>query len=538
MASSPEKQIAFLNGRLEGFINRRNQLEQEISTGQVVEDGQTIILTPFQIRIAKEQLAKVQSNIAELIATIAKVQAEAAAAAAGTASSADIAAQAQTARDDGASTSATVPQQKVETPDGRIVAATSAAPTNAVPAATTANGNVDVGTNSETVTLATSQAIGSPPASGAIAEPAPTSRRNPQQQAEFDQLQSSGAVPGATPTNSGTQAGAGARGDDAAQPITNATRNRLDELYGGTSNAIISQDNILDNYASYTYSLSWYLVDPATYNQLVKSPKRNLDGYYLLVQSGGAPINNQVPTQTVDPQQAAQTQGTVGYGRSPFFPLDYYIDNLEFNVTYGGSPVAGGAATFSDLSFTVTEPNGISLLDNLYRAVSDLYTQKNLVKPGTAPNYSAAMYVIVIRFYGYDIDGNLVQPIAQRLGTTDNQAAVEKFIPFIISTIDFKVSNKLVEYQVKGTSPGTATGFSTNRGSIPQNFQFQGTTVKDILVGSAVQQTASEAAGDETRNGVAIATAPPSSGIPVLNEQGDVVKGIFKNPEDGTTYYV
>jgi hypothetical protein len=219
------------------------------------------------------------------------------------------------------------------------------------------------------------------------------------------------------------------------------------------------------------------------------------------------------------------------------YNLDYYIDNLEFNLAYGGSPVAGGAATFSDLSFTVTEPNGISLLDNLYRAVSDLYTQKNLVKPGTAPNYSAAMYVIAIRFYGYDIDGNLVQPIARQTGVTDNQAAVEKFIPFIISTIDFKVGSNLVQYQVKGTSPGTATGFSTNRGSIPQNFQFQGTTVKDILVGSAVQQTASEAAGDETRNGVAIATAPPSSGIPVLNEQGDVVKGIFKNPEDGTTYY-
>jgi hypothetical protein len=231
------------------------------------------------------------------------------------------------------------------------------------------------------------------------------------------------------------------------------------------------------------------------------------------MQSGGAPINNQVPTQVVDPQQAAQNQQTAGYGRSPFFPLDYYIDNLEFNVTYGGSPVAGGAATFSDLSFVVTEPNGISLLDNLYRAVSDLYTTKNLVKPGTAPNYSAAMYVIAIRFYGYDIDGNLVQPIAQRLGTTDNQAAVEKFIPFIISSIDFKVSNKLVEYQVKGTSPGTATGFSTNRGSIPQNFQFQGTTVKDILVGSVVQQTASEAAGDQTRNGVAIANNPPASGF-------------------------
>ena len=535
MASSPEKQIAFLNGRLEGFINRRNQLEQEISTGQVVEDGQTIILTPFQIRIAKEQLAKVQSNIAELIATIAKVQAEAAAAAAGTASSADIAAQAQTARDDSANTSATKVQQKVETVDGRIVPATTAAPTNAVAPTTTANGNVDVGTNAETITTTTSQAIASPPASGAIAEPIPPFLAPPQQQ-EFNQLQSSGAVAGAAPTNSGTQAGVAARGDDAAQPITNSTRNRLDELYGGASNAILSQDNILDKYASYTYSLSWYLVDPATYNQLVKSSKRNLEGYYLLVQSGGAPINNQVPTNT-STTATNQTSDTIGYGRSPFFPLDFYIDNLEFNLAYGGSPVAGGAATFSDLSFTVTEPNGISLLDNLYRAVADLYTKKNLVKPGTAPNYSAAMYVIAIRFYGYDIDGNLVQPIARQTGVTDNQAAVEKFIPFIISSIDFKVSNKLVEYQVKGTTPGTATGFSTNRGSIPQNFQFQGTTVKDILVGSAVQQTASEAAGDQTRNGVAIASAPPSSGIPILNEQGDVVQGIRINPEDGTTYF-
>jgi hypothetical protein len=166
-----------------------------------------------------------------------------------------------------------------------------------------------------------------------------------------------------------------------------------------------------------------------------------------------------------------------------------------------------------------------------------LYSKKNIVKPGTAPNYSAAMYVIVIRFYGYDVDGNLVQPIGRRTGSTDSRAAVEKFIPFIISNIDFKVANKLVEYQISGTVPGTATGFSTNRGSIPQNFQFQGTTVKDILVGSVVQQTASEAAGDQTRNGVPIANTPPSSGIPIRNEQGDVVQGIFQNPETGETYY-
>jgi hypothetical protein len=118
---------------------------------------------------------------------------------------------------------------------------------------------------------------------------------------------------------------------------------------------------------------------------------------------------------------------------------------------------------------------------------------------------------MVIRFYGYDINGNLVQPIARKTGGTDNRAAIEKFVPFIITELEFRVANKLVEYSIKGASPGDITGKSTNRGSIPQNFQFQGSTVKDILVGTVIQQTASQAAGDETRNGVPIQSSPPGS---------------------------
>jgi len=443
-------------------------------------------------------------------------------------SAGDVAAVAQGARDDNANTSSGAAQQLVEKPVGRIESAVPDIDTNATVPITS---NSEFGTNAGTISLASSQAIPSPVPSGALSDPPfldpdqraqlqtsgtpdPNTFLDPRQRAEFNQLQTQGALPTNAPVNNATQSGVGARDEDAAQPATNAVRNRLDELYGGAANAIISQGNILDFYASYTYSLSWYLVDPATYNKLIKSPKRNLEGYYLLVQSGGAPINNQVPAtpnQTVDPQLTAQTSGTVGYGRSPFFPLDYYIDNLEFNVSYGGSTAAGGAATFNDLTFTITEPNGITLLDNLYRAVADLYKKKNIVKPGVDPAYSAAVYVMVIRFYGYDVDGNLVQPIGRRTGVTDSQAAVEKFIAFNISNIEFKVSNKLVEYRVSGVVPSTATAFSTNRGSIPQNFQFQGTTVKDILVGTVAQQTASQAAGDQTRNSVPIQTSPPGS---------------------------
>ena len=473
------------------------RLELDIANAQDIirafeERLQDPNLTPLQ-------RATVQSNLTRQQQTLVALQAELATAQqnqlAPVVSSADTTRESQVARDDGASPGNPVPLQQVETPDGRIVEKSTAGPTNADPPPTTANGDVDSGTNAPTVTLNNSQSESDPPASGPLRTP-PLAKQG------FDQLQGSGAVPGATPVNNGKQGGVGARSDDAAAVNgTAAVRNRLDELYGGASNAIVAQDNVLDQYASYTYSLSWYLMEPETYKKLMKSSQRTLNGYYLLAQSGGAGVSTQTPT----------TATNVGTGRSPFFPLDFYLDNFEFNTTYSSTPGSGGAAQFTDVSFTVTEPNGITLLSNLVNAVKDLYETKNIIKPGTPANYAAAQYCMAIRFYGYDINGNLVQPIARRTGSTDNRAAIEKFVPFIITSVDFRVANKLVEYTIKGSSPGSITGFSTNRGSIPQNFQFQGSTVKDILVGSVVQQTASQAAGDATRNGVPVQSSPPGS---------------------------
>jgi hypothetical protein len=444
-----------------------------------------------ELNSVNEQIAQQNNKLGPLGAQLQQAEqaAQAAQPPTSVASSADTTRAAQTARDDGASPSNPVPPQQVETPDGRIVEKTTAGPTNADPPPTTENGNTDSGTNAATVTLNNSQSTSSPPPTGPLQTPPFLDPQQRAKQQAFNQLQSSGAVPGATPVNNGTQGGVGARSDDAAANGTAAVRNRLDELYGGASNAIVAQDNILDQYASYTYSLSWYVMDPETYKILIKQDKKNLDGYYLLVQSGGAPVA----------------------ARSPFFPLDFYIDNFELSTTYSSTPAAGGSAQLTELSFTVTEPNGITLMSNLLNAVRELYESKNIANPGTPINYAAAQYCMVIRFYGYDINGNLVQPIAKKTGATDNRAAIEKFVPFTISGIEFKVANKLVEYMIKGIAVPDVTGFSTDRGSIPQNFQFQGSTVKDILVGSVVQQTASQAAGDATRNGAPIESSPPGS---------------------------
>ena len=422
-----------------------------------------------------------------------------------TASAATITAQAQVARDDAANPGSPAPPvPTVQTVDGRIVTKLTIEPTNARVTPSEETGALTFGTNATTVPVTVSQSIPSPQTSGPLPN---TLFLDLPQRADFNQLQNQGALGNTAPRNSGTQIGVGAGNEDTAQPPTNATRNRLSELYGGANAAIIPQDNVLDQYASYTYSLSWYLLDPKTYSNLILLPNRNLTGYYLLAQSGGAPVQNAVPA----PTGAAGSAGSIGVGRNPFFPLDYYLDNLEFDNFYPGTPGSGGATQLSTVNFTVTEPNGISLLKNLYSAVTDVYNNMNVSTPGEPVNYLSAQYCMVIRFYGYDTAGNLVQPIAQRSGVTDRSAVVEKFIPFTITGIDFKVANKLVEYSIKGAGIEQVNNYSTIRGSIPQNFTFNGATVQDILVGSITQPTASTIAGDQTRNNVPIQSSPPGN---------------------------
>ena len=54
---------------------------------------------------------------------------------------------------------------------------------------------------------------------------------------------------------------------------------------------IAPRSNVLDKFSSYTYRASVYLVTPQQYAQLLVSKKRTVNGYQLLFQSGGAPID-------------------------------------------------------------------------------------------------------------------------------------------------------------------------------------------------------------------------------------------------------
>jgi len=309
-----------------------------------------------------------------------------------------------------------------------------------------------------------------------------------------------------------TSAGVGATDDGTAMGDTTPNP---DESYGGatqeeqdainkaqqgvvsgaagtnTRRQIIPQGNILDRFASYTYRASVYLMSPEQYQQLIRSKKKSINGYNLLFQSGGAPKNVGglgAPTaQTFFENDG--TSSTTGYdaGRNPSFPLDFYIDSLTVkHITQGQG--TGAAHAVTTMNFTVIEPMGITLVDRLYAAVQDHAPKEE----GTGKiNYSTAQYLMVLRWYGYDINGNLIKG-----GPTlsDPNAVIEKFIPFAINSIQWSVNNKLVNYDFSCTAQGQYVGGGTRRGTVPYDIQLSGSTVSEILGGGAILPQASTAA--------------------------------------------
>ena len=351
----------------------------------------------------------------------------------------------QIARDDG-----TAGVQNPIAPEGRVTVFT----------ANQINQNLETGTNSPVTTLIQSQATPpSPPLNITVDDSgatwAPTTPG----------VGAAGDDSGATSANAGQLAsGAGVLSGDGIA-TKNATVGSIDNLFN--EEKIVPQANVLDQYASYTYQASVYLMKPETFNAMVKSGVKSLNGAQLLFQSGGAPVG----------------------GRNPYFSNDYYIDKIELksNITGKGT---NAAHNVNAIKMTVIEPNGITLIGNLDRAVQSYIGTANKKQ-----NFGAQLYLLVIKFYGYDDSGNLVEagvnPLGSRLNPTGlGTAFVEKYYPMAITKIGFKVANKLVEYEIEAAAPQYQIAVGQSRGTIPYNVELSAMSVKDALAGTAEVATA------------------------------------------------
>jgi hypothetical protein len=186
---------------------------------------------------------------------------------------------------------------------------------------------------------------------------------------------------------------------------------------------------------------------------------------------------------TVPPPEVNYPDG----GRNPFFANDFYIDSITMETLPQGKG-AGAAHVNSTLKFTVVEPNGITLLDRLYDAVKNTVP----VDASGKVNYGSVDYLMVIRFYGYNQQGQLVYPISgtpDPEGTSDSAASIEKFIPFKLKQLNWGVGSKLVSYEWDCAPSGYIIGGYTARGTIPYDVQLTDTTVGGLLGGSAKYAT-------------------------------------------------
>jgi hypothetical protein len=282
----------------------------------------------------------------------------------------------------------------------------------------------------------------------------------------IQQAPTSSGVGAGTTGNPVTSVGAD-DGGNSSTSTKNATVQAIDNTFG--DGGIVPQPNILDQYASYTYQASVYLMKKEAFNAMVASRKFTPSGSQLLFQSGGAPVA----------------------GRNPYFSNDYYIDKIELKSTITGKGT-NSAHNVNTIKMTLVEPAGITLISNLDKAVESYLGADG----GKKKNFASQLYLLVIKFFGYDANGNLVQA-GQSNGITNTTSGigggglsartsfVEKYYPMAINKINFKIANKLVEYELEATAPQYNVAVGSSRGTIPYNVELSGMSVKDALAGSA-----------------------------------------------------
>ena len=440
-------------------------------------------LTALQRGTAQRNLDRAKTRLATEQAEL--VAAEAAVASEPAPQPAPPATAAETVKDDSAANSpTTAPEQKVGT-DGRVTdVPPNTAPTNAAVQPTGENPEgVTSGTDAPVKTTEQTQAITTDSNSGQ-ATPVPVAP--------------TAAEPAAAQPGTATLTpGVAAAKDDG---VPSATPQQAVDAGATAGPNVKPRPNVLDQYASYSYSASVYLMTETQYSKLLTSMNKSIDGYQLLFQSGGA-ANNVGGIRPLTLRAAANADNDFNNsdpvppdgGRNPFFDNDFYIDSITIENLPPGK-ATGAAHNITNMKFTVVEPNGITLIDRLRDAVANAAPQDSTGKV----NYSVATFLMVMRFYGYDSEGNLEQVRGKpdQEGTSDPAAIVEKFFPFRIKEIKWSIGSKLVSYEWICGPVGQRIGGYSSRGTIPYDVQLVDSTVGGLLGGDVKYSNATTSAAN------------------------------------------
>ncbi len=151
--------------------------------------------------------------------------------------------------------------------------------------------------------------------------------------------------------------------------------------------------NVLHDYTNYTYRLTLWLLSESDYQLLTDSPKL-FEPTRALISSGGAYANTDGGAVTVRINQRDPVDIYSSY-RHPDFLEDFYFENLTI-TTVVGLNAKTKASNAVEISFSIIEPYGMSLLDRLMSAV--MYPDGPGKQPSGVSNYIEQPYLLQIDF--------------------------------------------------------------------------------------------------------------------------------------------
>lgn len=237
--------------------------------------------------------------------------------------------------------------------------------------------------------------------------------------------------------------------------------------------------NPLSQFASYTYNISLYMITPEAYDAFIQTGRKNI--YAFQNASGGASANLKAGVYLI-----AQSGGVNNstQKRAPGFEFDYYIDNLKLVSAVQGAST-GTSTNVTSISFNVYEQYGFSFINNLKKAQDAL--QAYVAGTGRAQkglqNPTRQFFILGLRFIGYDKLGNIVDSTQDTLNvnTANNNGLFETFYDIALTEVKFKLTGKVVTYEIKAASVPSKEAFGTKRGLIDLGANFEASNAYEAI---------------------------------------------------------
>ncbi len=260
-----------------------------------------------------------------------------------------------------------------------------------------------------------------------------------------------------------------------ATPRQNVTAGK-----NGAEAAPADKRNILDNYESYTYAFTLFMLSKEETNQLAENAG-TFNPRNVIVASGGRYTREGEATNAGTEKNGAK--------RLPEWEDDFFLDNLKIVQLVAPSKEVRTTNSI-DIEFTLIEPYGLSFLDRL------LTTARRLKQK----TYTHLCYLLQIDFYD---------------ARTGHLANLRKRLPMQISNMSIKVSQKGSEYNISAL-PFSHSAMLESYGNTPANFEITGSTLQTIFDDTSTDNISAGIA-DAEKN---LRQRPQEEGTTITTTQG------------------